>query len=172
MQPSCTAVADLKLLHVHRTRPPIPYYNWPPRFKDNCVAICEALETQEDAIAECIEAISLDGYSETLLVLIKAQSPPIHHVRNWLARLQDKIAACKSRARGPLHACTDDCKPLAQYLHAMGLSTQVCQNACQRECFQATCLHDRASRRDGEGVWWGGGGGRGGVWGLLVGLGV
>ncbi|CAE7297215.1 unnamed protein product [Symbiodinium microadriaticum] len=41
------------------------------QFKDNCVAICEALETQEDAIAECIEAISLDGYSENILAEFK-----------------------------------------------------------------------------------------------------
>ena len=61
------------------------------------------------------------------------------------ARLQDKIAACKSKARGPLHACKDDAKSLAQYLkfmHAMlFLSTQVCQNACKRECFQVAWPH-------------------------------
>ena len=38
------------------------------------------------------------------------------------ARLQEKIAACKSKTRGPLHACKDDTKPLAQcrkFMHAM-----------------------------------------------------
>ena len=61
------------------------------------------------------------------------------------ARLQEKIAACKSKTRGPLHACKDDTKPLAQcrkFMHAMlFLSTQVCQNACKRECFQVAWPH-------------------------------